>query len=62
MLSGAMMLRHMGLQKWGDLVENSVREVLTEGTCLTRDVGGTASTDEFTDAVVEKLLEKKKRL
>ena len=56
------MLRHMGLQKWGDLVENSVREVLTEGTCLTRDVGGTASTDEFTDAVVEKLLEKKKRL
>ncbi|RHV64024.1 hypothetical protein DXB18_12545 [Clostridium sp. OM02-18AC] len=62
LLSGAMMLRYMDLKKWGDLVEESVRAVLTEGTCITRDVGGTASTDEFTDAVITKLLEKKKEI
>ena len=62
LLSGAMMLRYMDLKKWGDLVEESVRAVLTEGTCITRDVGGTASTDEFTDAVIKKLLEKKKEI
>ncbi|MBQ9198524.1 MAG: isocitrate/isopropylmalate dehydrogenase family protein [Clostridia bacterium] len=54
-LSGAMMLRHVGYTEAGDLVEKCTREVLSEGKCLTRDLGGQANTDTFTDAVIEKI-------
>lgn len=54
-LSGVMMLRHIGENKWADVVEKSTRQILSEGIHTTRDVGGTAGTDEFTRAVVEKI-------
>ena len=57
-LSAVMMLRHIGMNSWAELVEDSVRAVLIEGKHTTRDVGGTATTDEFTEAVVKKIKEK----
>lgn len=54
-LSAVLMLRHVGYEQAADLVEGSVRGVLTEGTCLTRDLGGTATTREFTDAVIARI-------
>ncbi|MCI6885677.1 MAG: isocitrate/isopropylmalate dehydrogenase family protein [Lachnospiraceae bacterium] len=61
-LSAVMMLRHVGMPQWADLVEDSVREVLIEGKHITRDIGGSASTDEYTNAVIEKIKEKKTQI
>lgn len=54
-LSGAMMLRYIGKCEWADLIEKCVREVLAEGKHITRDIGGTATTTEYTDAIVKKI-------
>ena len=54
-LSAALMLRHVGEERAAEAIEASTRAVLSEGKCLTRDLGGTASTREFTDAVIERL-------
>ena len=51
-LSGALMLRHLGENQAADLVESAVRCVLAEGNTLTGDLGGSATTTEFTDAVL----------
>ena len=56
-LSAVMMLRYIGQEQMADIVERSVREVLIEGNCRTRDVGGTAGTDIFTAAVIRRLQE-----
>jgi len=51
-LSVAMMLRYsLGMPGAAVAIEAAVREVI-EGGCRTRDIGGTASTTEFGDAVV----------
>ncbi len=49
--SGAMMLRHLGEEKAARAVEKAIETVLAEGKCLTRDLGGTASTQELGDAL-----------
>ncbi len=54
-LSGVLMLRFLGEKKAADIVENAVREVLAEGKTITGDLGGKASTGEFTQAVVAKM-------
>ena len=54
-LSGAMMLDHLGEQAAGRRVRDAVDKVLAEGRKLTRDLGGTASTSEIAEAIVEKL-------
>jgi isocitrate dehydrogenase (NAD+) len=54
-LSGAMMLDHLGEQAAGRRVRDAVDKVLAEGKKLTRDLGGTASTSEIAEAIVEKL-------
>jgi len=51
-LSGGLMLRHLGENQAADLVESAVRGVLAEGNTLTGDLGGSATTTEFTDAVL----------
>lgn len=53
-LSGAMMLRHMGDGAAAAAVEGAVRAALADGTATT-DLGGKCSTEQFTDAVIEKL-------
>jgi isocitrate dehydrogenase (NAD+) len=54
-LSGAMMLDHLGEQKAADRVRNAVHTVLTEGQKLTRDLGGTAGTTEIAEAIATKV-------
>jgi len=49
--SAALMLDHFGLHQEARLVEAAI-EAATAGGHLTRDVGGSATTDEVTDAVV----------
>jgi isocitrate dehydrogenase (NAD+) len=33
-------------------VENAIHKTYREGRCLTRDLGGTATTEEFTSALI----------
>jgi len=52
MLSAALMLIHIGEQKAAARLQSAVEHVYSEGRQLTRDVGGCASTEQFTDAVI----------
>ncbi|MDR1978062.1 MAG: isocitrate/isopropylmalate dehydrogenase family protein [Synergistaceae bacterium] len=54
-LSGAMMLRHLGEAKAAEKIENAARKVIAEGRSVTYDLGGKASTSEMTDAIIERL-------
>ena len=51
LLSALMMLDHLGERQAADRIRAALGRVLTEGTVRTRDLGGTASTTEFADAV-----------
>src|ERR1043165_9887245 len=51
--SGILMLRHLGEREPADRVEHAMLKVYQEGKVRTRDVGGTARTNEFARAVVE---------
>jgi isocitrate dehydrogenase (NAD+) len=55
LMSGIMMLDYMGELDAARSVELALQNVYREGKHLTRDVGGTASTQEFTDAVIAAL-------
>jgi tartrate dehydrogenase/decarboxylase / D-malate dehydrogenase len=50
-LSGSLMLRHLGEAGAAGAVARAVDEVLNGGTLRTRDLGGTASTQEVAAAV-----------
>jgi isocitrate dehydrogenase (NAD+) len=50
--SGILMLRHLGEDAAADQVKYAVHHVYVEGKHTTRDMGGTASTNEFADAVI----------
>ncbi|GMU80045.1 MAG: hypothetical protein AMXMBFR46_28330 [Acidimicrobiia bacterium] len=54
-LAGVMMLRHLGELDAADRIERAIGRVLEEGEHCTRDLGGTASTREFADAVIASL-------
>jgi isocitrate dehydrogenase (NAD+) len=54
-LSGVLMLRHLGEQGAAERVEDATRDVIAEGTATTYDLGGTAGTSEFADAIVARL-------
>jgi isocitrate dehydrogenase (NAD+) len=54
-LSGALMLRHIGRADAAERVEAAVRDVIAEGTTVTYDLGGTAGTSEFATAIVQRL-------
>jgi isocitrate dehydrogenase (NAD+) len=51
LLSGVLMLRHIGEGAAADRVMQAVGAVLRAGAVRTRDLGGTASTTEFADAL-----------
>jgi len=53
LLSGILMLRHLGEREAADRVERAMLKVYEEGKVRTRDVGGTARTNEFARAIVE---------
>ena len=54
-LSGVLMLRHLGYPEVADRVERALREVIAEGSTVTYDLGGNAGTRAFADAIVERL-------
>ena len=51
-LSAGLMLAHMGLQDCADKLRGGVEKVLASGSCITRDLGGEASTTEVTAAII----------
>ena len=53
-LSGAMMLRHLGEDAAAESVENSVTSVVALGEILTPDLGGSSRTEDVGDAVVSR--------
>jgi isocitrate dehydrogenase (NAD+) len=55
LLSGVLMLRHLGEQDAAVRVETALREVIAEGKSTTYDLGGTAGTKEFADAIIARL-------
>ncbi|HEY8560299.1 MAG TPA: isocitrate dehydrogenase (NAD(+)) [Pyrinomonadaceae bacterium] len=55
LMSGILMLRHIGEMDAADRVERAMMDIYAEGNVRTRDLGGTAKTDEFATAIVEKL-------
>jgi len=55
LLSGVLMLRHLGEQDAAVRVETALREVIAEGKHTTYDLGGPAGTKEFADAIIARL-------
>jgi isocitrate dehydrogenase (NAD+) len=55
MQSAALMLLHLGEEAAARRLQRAIEDVYAEGKHLTRDVGGQASTREFTDAVIDRL-------
>ncbi len=55
MQSAALMLEHMGETRAAARLQAAIEKTYAAGRTLTPDLGGTASTDQFADAVVEAL-------
>jgi isocitrate dehydrogenase (NAD+) len=49
------MLRYLNEREAADRVENALMTVFKEGKVRTRDIGGTAKTAEFADAIIRKM-------
>jgi isocitrate dehydrogenase (NAD+) len=54
-MSGVMMLNHIHEEAIAEKIKTAYDAVLAEGKHLTRDLGGTNTTDGFADAVIAKL-------
>ena len=54
-LSGVLMLRHLGEQPAAERVEAAVRDVIAEGKHTTYDLGGDAGTRAYADAIIDRL-------
>jgi isocitrate dehydrogenase (NAD+) len=53
--SGILMLRHLDERAAADKIENAMLSVFADGNVRTRDIGGTAKTAEFADAIISKM-------
>jgi isocitrate dehydrogenase (NAD+) len=49
------LLKDLGESPAAERIQKAVDAVLTEGTVRTRDIGGTATTTQFTEAIVAKM-------
>ena len=49
------MLRYLGEREPADNIEAAMLGVFAEGKVRTRDIGGTAKTSEFADAIISKM-------
>ncbi|TEB35697.1 hypothetical protein FA13DRAFT_1728546 [Coprinellus micaceus] len=56
LLSSMMMLRHMRLNEYADKIESAALSTIAEGKTITGDLGGKASTKEYTDAIIQKIV------
>lgn len=55
LFSSVTMLQHMGFPFFADNIRHAINETLSEGV-RTADIGGTATTTQFTDALIKKLI------
>jgi isocitrate dehydrogenase (NAD+) len=55
MLAACMMLEYLTDEPRAQRIRNALEETIREGKTVTRDLGGTATTDEFTDAIIARL-------
>ncbi len=55
LMSAILMLRHINENDAADRAEKAMLEVFADGTSLTKDLGGTAKTDDFARAIIDKL-------
>ena len=55
MLAAAMMLDHIGEGDAGRRLRGAIRAAIVDDGIRTRDLGGTASTREFGDAVAQRV-------
>ncbi|KNZ53569.1 isocitrate dehydrogenase, NAD-dependent [Puccinia sorghi] len=55
LLSSLMMLRHMNLPQYADRIEKATLETIAEGKHITGDLGGKASTQQYTEAILKRL-------
>ncbi len=56
-LSGVMMLRWLGENEAARRVEQAVFDALADPSCVTPDLGGTATTTQFTESIIARLKE-----
>jgi isocitrate dehydrogenase (NAD+) len=54
-LSGALMLRHLGHPEGADHLERAIRDVIAARETITYDLGGTTGTSGFADAIIARL-------
>jgi isocitrate dehydrogenase (NAD+) len=55
LMSGILMLKHIGEREAADKIQKAMLEVFAEGKTITKDLGGSAKTAEFAQAIIEKL-------
>ena len=55
LLSTVKMLQHLGLTEHASKLRSAITEVLSTGKTRTRDLGGFATTQQFTSAVINNL-------
>ena len=55
MLTAVSMLKHLNERERATKIQNALEKVLAEGKRLTRDLGGEATTLDFTEAVIHAL-------
>jgi isocitrate dehydrogenase (NAD+) len=55
LLAACMMLDHLGQPERAKRIRTALETVIKDGQTVTRDLGGSASTDAFTDAVIARL-------
>jgi isocitrate dehydrogenase (NAD+) len=53
--TAVLMLKHIGEREAADRIQSALERVLAEGQHLTRDLGGSAMTIEFTEAIIHAL-------
>jgi isocitrate dehydrogenase (NAD+) len=54
-LAACMLLEHIGQLDRAGRIRRALETTIRQGTTVTRDLGGTASTDQFTDAIIAAL-------
>ncbi len=56
--SAVMMLEYLNLQEQAELITKSLEDVLQNSNYYTRDIGGSASTSEFTERLINIIKQK----
>ena len=55
LLSSVMMLRHLGQNDVAENIQSAVLTTIADGKFRTGDLGGSATTSEFAQAIIDKL-------